>query len=131
MANKITASTLEIIATIITGDAAKQSTNSTKNLYSQLQYRTLGALKSLFRMFEIIIDYGTRHNVTLDGLIKLNEKGLISNTANLVNNIAKARDKNSSSHAPEYKPKKHHAQFCLEQSMSLMNFIISVDESKK
>jgi hypothetical protein len=58
-------------------------------------------------------------------------KGLITNTANLVNNIAEARNKNSSSHAPQYKPKKHHAQFCLEQSVSLMNFIISVDESKK
>ena len=58
-------------------------------------------------------------------------KGLITNTANLVNNIAEARNKNSSSHAPEYKPKKHHAQFCLEQAISLMNFIISVDESKK
>ena len=260
MNSKITASKLEILATIITGDATKQSTNSTKNLYSQLQYRTLGDLKSLFRMFEITIDDGTRHNVTLDGLIKLNEKGeiynfiteivcdenleclnqkvlsqgrqiiknekgfyisnavnidigknvetyehlpdfikqaqedlanerywdvitkartileitfkdvckrhsldfddkninttftnirkyfgmdakdskypdyikgLITNTANLVNNIAEARNKNSSSHAPQYKPKKHHAQFCLEQAISLMNFIISVDESKK
>lgn len=58
-------------------------------------------------------------------------KGLITSTANLVNNIAEARNKNSSSHAPQYKPKKHHAQLCLEQSISLMNFIISVDESKK
>lgn len=55
-------------------------------------------------------------------------KGLITFTANLVNNIAEARNKNSSSHAPEYKPKKHHAQLCLEQSISLMNFIISADE---
>jgi hypothetical protein len=55
-------------------------------------------------------------------------KGLITSTANLVNNIAEARNKSSSSHVPEYKPKKHHAQFCLEQSISLMNFIISVDE---
>lgn len=58
-------------------------------------------------------------------------KGLISNTANLVNNIAEARNKESTSHPPEYEPKKHHAQLCLEQSISLVNFIISVNEYKK
>jgi hypothetical protein len=258
MTDKITASKLEILATIITGDAARQSTNSTHNLYSQLRYRTLGDLQSLFRMFEITIGNGTRHNETLDGLVKLNEankiyefileivsdenleclnqkvlsqdrqivndgnkfsiqnlitmpqphknienyenleefiktanknlkdgdywevitkartilettfkeictqynldfdsnnivktfgnirmhfkmdssnkdfpnhiKGLIANTITLVQNITEARNKSSSSHAPEYKPKKHHAQFCLEQAISLMNFIIGVDE---
>ena len=58
-------------------------------------------------------------------------KCLISNTVTLVNSIAEVRNKASSSHAPKYKPKKHHAKFYLEQSLSLMNFIISVDESKK
>lgn len=57
-------------------------------------------------------------------------KGLINHSTTLVNSIAEARNKNSSAHAPEYTPIKHHAQFCLEQSISLMNFIISIYEYK-
>ena len=55
-------------------------------------------------------------------------KGLITATSNIVNNIAEARNKDSSSHAPRYKPKKHHAKFILESAISLSNFLIGVME---
>ena len=55
-------------------------------------------------------------------------KGLISASVAIVNNIANARNIMSTAHAPKYKPKKHHAQFVLEQSISLMNFITAISE---
>ena len=58
-------------------------------------------------------------------------KSLITSTAQLVNNIAEARNTSSSAHAPKYKVGKHHAQFCLEQAISLMNFIISSNQLLK
>lgn len=55
-------------------------------------------------------------------------KGLISAISTIVNNIANARNDVSSSHAPNYKPKKHHAKFILESAIALSNFLISIKE---
>ena len=52
-------------------------------------------------------------------------KNLINNTAQIVQNIEEARNKSSSSHAPIYKLK-HHTQFILDQSISTIDFMISV-----
>ena len=85
--------------------------------------------KDIIKAFKIVKDYFKMDAKNQDYPDYI--KSLITNNSGIINNIANARNENSTSHAPRYKPKKHHAKFVLECAISLSNFLISIMELKE